>query len=107
MKTDQLTYSFLSLRDKLHRSALKILKNDEDAKDALQDTFFINLALAVNDPFGWNITKSKAYYRDYVVSTRNDIHSHAVSFRVSWSFGRNKVNNVYRDSKERESKRSN
>nr|MDE7421651.1 outer membrane beta-barrel family protein [Muribaculaceae bacterium] len=67
----------------------------------------LNLALAVNDPFGLHITKSKAYYRDYVVSTRNDIHSHAVSFRVSWSFGRNKVNNVYRDSKERESKRSN
>lgn len=40
MKTDNLTYSFLSLRDKLHRSALKLLKNDEDAKDAIQDTFF-------------------------------------------------------------------
>ena len=66
----------------------------------------LNLALAVNDPFGWNITKSKAYYRDYVVNTRNDIHSHAVTFRVSWSFGRNKVNNVYRDSKEKESQRS-
>lgn len=66
----------------------------------------LNLALAVNDPFGWNITKSKAYYRDYVVTTRNDIHSHAVTFRVSWSFGRNKVNNVYRDSKEKESQRT-
>ena len=40
MKTDNLTYSFLALRDKLHRSALGFLKNDEDAKDALQDTFF-------------------------------------------------------------------
>ena len=39
----------------------------------------LNLALAVNDPFGCNITKSKAYYRDYVVNTRNDIHSHAVT----------------------------
>ena len=66
----------------------------------------LNLALAVNDPFGWNITKSKAYYRDYIVNTRNDIHSHAVTFRVSWSFGRNKVNNVYRDSKEKESQRT-
>lgn len=66
----------------------------------------LNLSLAVNDPFGWNITKSKAYYRDYVVNTRNDIHSHAVTFRVSWSFGRNKVSNVYRDTKERESNRS-
>lgn len=66
----------------------------------------LNLSLAVNDPFGWNITKSKAFYRDYVVNTRNDIHSHAVTFRVSYSFGRNKVNNVYRDTKERESNRS-
>lgn len=40
MKTDNLTSSFLALRDKLHRSALRFLKNDEDAKDALQDTFF-------------------------------------------------------------------
>lgn len=66
----------------------------------------LNLTLAVNDPFGWNITKSKAYYKNYVVNTRNDVHSHAFTFRVSWSFGRNKVNNVYRDSKERESNRS-
>ncbi len=40
MKTDTLTSSFLALRDKLHRSALGFLKNDEDARDALQDTFF-------------------------------------------------------------------
>ena len=40
MKTDNLTSSFIALRDKLHRSALGFLKNDEDAKDALQDTFF-------------------------------------------------------------------
>ncbi len=40
MATDNLTSSFLALRDKLHRSALGFLKNDEDARDALQDTFF-------------------------------------------------------------------
>ena len=40
MKTDKLTYSFLSLREKLYRSALRFLQNDDDAKDALQDTFF-------------------------------------------------------------------
>ncbi len=40
MKTDRLTYSFLNVRDRLHRNALRILKNDEDAKDALQDTFY-------------------------------------------------------------------
>lgn len=40
MKTDNMTSSFMALRDKLHRSALGLLKNDEDARDALQDTFF-------------------------------------------------------------------
>lgn len=40
MKTDRLTYSYLALREKLHRSALGFLKNDEEAEDALQDTFF-------------------------------------------------------------------
>lgn len=40
MKKDSLTYSFLALREKLHRSALRFLQNDEDAKDALQDSFF-------------------------------------------------------------------
>lgn len=39
MKTDKLTSSYLTLRDKLHRSAMAFLKNDEDAKDAMQDTF--------------------------------------------------------------------
>lgn len=67
----------------------------------------LNLALAVNDPFGWNITKSTALYNDFSVYTRNDIHSHAVVIRASWSFGGNKVNNVRRDSKERESSRAN
>lgn len=66
----------------------------------------LNLSLAVNDPFGWNITRSKSLYRDYMVDTKNDIHSHAITFRVSWSFGSTKVNNVYRDSKERESQRT-
>ncbi len=64
------------------------------------------LTVAVSDPFGWNITKSKGYYNDYSIHTRNNIHSHAVSLRVSYSFGGNKVNNVYRDTKERESTRS-
>ena len=42
MKKDNLTSSFVALRDKLHRSALRFLKNDEDTRDALQDTF-VNL----------------------------------------------------------------
>lgn len=40
MKTNILTASFMALREKLHRSAIGFLKNDEDARDALQDTFF-------------------------------------------------------------------
>lgn len=66
----------------------------------------LSLALSVNDPFGWNIVRSRAYYKDYMLSTRNDIHSRAVSFNISWSFGRNSVNRVYRDSRERESARA-
>ncbi|MBD5355410.1 MAG: TonB-dependent receptor [Bacteroides sp.] len=66
----------------------------------------LNLALSVSDPFGWNVTKSKVYYNDYSLHTRNNIHSHAVTFRASWSFGGNRVNTVYRDTKERESQRT-
>lgn len=66
----------------------------------------LTLSASVSDPFGWNITKSKAFYNDFNVTTRNNIHSHAVSFRISYSFGSNKANNVYRDTKERESQRS-
>ena len=66
----------------------------------------ITLSASVSDPFGWNITKSTALYNDYSVYTRNNIHSHSISFRIAYNFGRNKVNGVYRDSKERESNRT-
>lgn len=66
----------------------------------------LNLSVSVNDPFGWNITKSTSHYNDCTVHTHNDIHSHAIAFRASWSFGAAKVNNVYRDPKEHESRRS-
>lgn len=39
MKKDVLTSSFLDIRNKLHRIAMRLLQNDEDAKDAVQDTF--------------------------------------------------------------------
>ena len=39
MEIDVLTSSFLGLRDKLHLIALNYLESDEDAKDALQDTW--------------------------------------------------------------------
>lgn len=66
----------------------------------------ITLSASVSDPFGWNITKSTALYNDYSVYTHNNIHSHSISFRIAYNFGRNKVNGVYRDSKERESNRT-
>lgn len=65
----------------------------------------LNLSLSVNDPFGWNITESRTRYNGYEVKARNDIHSHAVAFRLSWAFGRDKVKSVYRDTKERDSSR--
>ena len=67
----------------------------------------LTLIASISDPFGWNITRSSAHYKDYIVTSRNNIHSHSVQLRISYSFGSNKVNNVYRDSKERESTRSN
>ena len=39
MGLDLMTSSFLVLRDKLHRIAMRYLQNDEDAQDALQDTW--------------------------------------------------------------------
>ena len=39
MKKDVLTSSFLDIRSKLHRIAMRLLQNDEDARDAVQDTF--------------------------------------------------------------------
>lgn len=67
----------------------------------------LTLTASVSDPFGWNITKSTAHYKDYSVSSCNNIHSHSIQFRLTYTLGSNKVNNVYRDSKERESLRSN
>ena len=42
MKSDFLTHSYLALREKLFRSAVGFLKDEEDAKDAMQDTY-VNL----------------------------------------------------------------
>lgn len=39
MGLDLMTSSFLGLRDKLHHIALRYLQSDEDAQDALQDTW--------------------------------------------------------------------
>lgn len=39
MKPDFLTSSFVALRNRLHRCALGLLHNEDDALDALQDTY--------------------------------------------------------------------
>ena len=39
MKSDFLTHSYLALREKLFRSAMGFLKDEEDAKDAMQDVY--------------------------------------------------------------------
>lgn len=39
MKKDVLTSSFFDIRNKLHRIAMGFLHDDEDAKDAIHDTF--------------------------------------------------------------------
>ncbi len=39
MKKDVLISSFLDIRSKLHRIAMRLLRDDEDADDAIQDTF--------------------------------------------------------------------
>ncbi len=39
MKKDILTSTFLTLRSKMHRIALRLLHDDEDVRDAIQDTF--------------------------------------------------------------------
>lgn len=66
----------------------------------------LTLSASVTDPFGWSITRSHAYFKDYSLYSRTNIHQHSVAVRISYSFGGRKVNNVYRDTKERESRRS-
>ncbi|MDE6296628.1 MAG: outer membrane beta-barrel family protein, partial [Muribaculaceae bacterium] len=67
----------------------------------------LTMTAAVTDPFGWSSTNSTATFNDYTLNSKNNVHQHAVALRISYSFGGKKVNNVYRDSKERESQRAN
>ncbi len=39
MKKDVLTSTFLDIRSKMHRIAMRLLHDEEDARDAIQDTF--------------------------------------------------------------------
>lgn len=66
----------------------------------------LNLQLKANDIFGWNKTKSKEYYTDYTIRQRFNAHSAYVLLGISYRFGRDKVNGVWRDSKEDQSGRT-
>ncbi len=66
----------------------------------------LNLQLKANDIFGWNKTRSKENYADYTIRHTFDSHSSYVLFGVSYRFGRDKVNGVYRASKEEHSGRT-
>lgn len=66
----------------------------------------LNLRLSANDIFGWNKTKSKEHYADYTIRHTFNAHPAAVLFGISYRFGRDKVNGVWRDSKEDQSGRT-
>lgn len=66
----------------------------------------LNLHLTANDIFGWNKTKSTEHYKDFTIKHTFNAHSAYVLFGVSYTFGRKKVNGVYRDSKEDQSGRT-
>lgn len=66
----------------------------------------LNLQLKANDIFGWNKTRSKEHYADYTIRQTFNAHSAYVMFGISYRFGRNKVNGVFRPSKEDQSGRT-
>ena len=66
----------------------------------------LNLQLKANDIFGWNKTRSKEQYSDYTIRQTFNSHSAYVLFGVSYRFGRDKVNGVWRASKEDQSGRT-
>lgn len=61
---------------------------------------------ATNDIFGWNKTRSKEQYGDYSIRQTFNAHTAYVQFGISYRFGRDKVNNVWRASKEDQSGRT-
>ncbi len=66
----------------------------------------LNMQLTVNDIFGWNKTRSRERYADYVMRQTFDAHTAYVLFGISYRFGRDKVAGVWRDSRERQSGRT-
>lgn len=66
----------------------------------------LNLQLKANDIFGWNKTRSKEHYANYTIRQTFNAHPAYVLFGVSYRFGRDKVNGVWRASKEDQSGRT-
>ncbi len=66
----------------------------------------LNLQLKANDIFGWNKTRSKENYADYTIRHTFNAHSSYFLLGISYRFGRDKVNGVYRPSKEEHSGRT-
>ncbi len=66
----------------------------------------LNLQLTANDIFGWNKTRSKEQYGDYSIRQTFNAHTAYVMFGISYRFGRDKVNGVWRPSKEEQSGRT-
>lgn len=66
----------------------------------------LNLQFKANDIFGWNRTRSREYYADYAVRQTFNHHSAYVLVGMSYRFGRDKVNGVWRASKEDQSGRT-
>lgn len=66
----------------------------------------LSLQLKANDIFGWNKTKSYENYVNYAIRQTFNAHTAYVLLGLSYRFGRDKVNGVWRPSKEDHSGRT-
>lgn len=66
----------------------------------------LNLQLKANDIFGWNKTRSKEHYANYTIRQTFNAHPAYLLLGISYRFGRDKVNSVWRPSKEDQSSRT-
>lgn len=66
----------------------------------------LSLQLKANDIFGWNKTRSKEQYAGYTIRQTYNARTAYVLFGISYRFGRDKVNSVWRPSKEEQSGRT-
>lgn len=67
----------------------------------------LNLRLAANDIFGWNKSRSKQQFNDFTLYQKFDSHQAQLLFCITYNFGGDKVNRVWRDSKETQLSRTN